>query len=87
MKVAISIAVAVVMPFGLFVLTGIIVSRMLVTLRQERPDRIQGPCASTQGQPHWLSFAFTRLQLARADELARCRDVFGPRAACRPVNQ
>jgi hypothetical protein len=86
MKVAISIAVAVVMPFGLFVLAGVILSRMLAKLSQERADRIQRPSALRQGQPHWLSFAFTSLQLARADELAQGRHVSGPRVLCRPFN-
>jgi low affinity Fe/Cu permease len=49
MKMAISIAVAVVLPFGLFVLGGVILSRMLAKLRQERADEIERPRASTQG--------------------------------------
>ena len=49
MKVAISIAVAVVMPLGFFVLFGVIVSHVLAKRRQQRPDRLQTPSASTQG--------------------------------------
>jgi hypothetical protein len=48
MKVAISIAVAVVMPFGLFVLAAVIVSHVLAK-RPKRPDRLATQSASTQG--------------------------------------
>ena len=36
MKIAISIVVAIVMPFGLLVLSGIILNRVLATRRQAR---------------------------------------------------
>jgi hypothetical protein len=38
MKIAISIVVAVVMPFGFFVLAGIILGRVLATRRHARLD-------------------------------------------------
>ena len=41
MKLAISVVVAVVMPFGLFVLVGVILSRMLAKRAHERAHRLQ----------------------------------------------
>jgi hypothetical protein len=49
MKVAISIGVAVVLPFGFLVLAGLIVNHMLAKRRQLRPAKLQTPSASTQG--------------------------------------
>ena len=47
MKVAISIAVAVVMPLGFFVFFGVIVSHVLTKRRQGRPAQLQTSSAST----------------------------------------
>jgi hypothetical protein len=41
MKVAISIAVAIVMPLGFFVLFGVIVNHVLAKRRQQRPARLR----------------------------------------------
>jgi hypothetical protein len=48
MKLAISIGVAVVLPFGFLVLAGIIVNHVLAKRRQPQPDRLQPLSASTK---------------------------------------
>jgi hypothetical protein len=48
MKVAISIGVAIVVPFGFLVLAGIIVNHVLAKRRQPRPTPLQKPSASIQ---------------------------------------
>jgi hypothetical protein len=49
MKVAISIGVAVVLPFGFLVLAGIIVNHMLAKRRQMPPVNLHTSSASTHG--------------------------------------
>jgi hypothetical protein len=49
MKMAISIGVAVVMPFGFVMLAGVIVNHVLVKRRQTPRGRLQIPYASSQG--------------------------------------
>jgi hypothetical protein len=53
MKLAISIGVAVVLPFGFLVLAGIIVNHVLAKRRQARPAQLQTPSVSTERQLHW----------------------------------
>lgn len=48
MKLAISIGIAVVLPFGFLVLAGIIVNQMLAKRRRARPAQLQTPSASRQ---------------------------------------
>jgi hypothetical protein len=70
MKLAISIGVAVVLPFGFLVLAGIIVTHVLAKRRQPRPARLQTPSASTQdnraGQVPALPLCNVELQRAAA---------------------
>jgi hypothetical protein len=70
MKVATSIAVAVVMPFGLFVLAGVIVSHVLAQRRPKRSDRLETQSASTRGgcvgQPSALPLCSLELEPAAA---------------------
>ena len=70
MKVAVSIAVAVFLPFGFLVLAGIIVNHMLAKRRQLRPIELQTLSASTQetctSQPAGLSLCKFELQRAAA---------------------
>jgi len=49
MKVAISIGVALVLPFGFLVLAGIIVNYVLAKRRQPRPANLHTSDASTHG--------------------------------------
>jgi cytochrome c-type biogenesis protein CcmH/NrfF len=57
MKSAASIIVLIVMPLGFLVLAGVFVNRMLAKRRQQRPDRLQTPSASTQGDHAGHPFA------------------------------